>query len=242
MGIASWTKKHYVVSADEAATDDITAVEHSIAKWKGLRPQVLSKHGLTVDHVGDLVSDDPDEEFSIDRSTCAMCVLDSKRARACCDSCSYREVHGEICAGREDSPYDVWTETQDPEPMIKALKKVRKALKKKTEVQDNPYLQLIAAAYSAWEQGDKGGYVCDCFMKVSEGPSYVVNLIKDWIRNRIDRKFSVVEYLYPGEYIRSTDLSTIEQTHIREFREQMFTEMREHFSMKKYAKVVRSWE
>lgn len=44
MSLETWKQEFYPVSAEEAVVDAIAAVNHSIKKWEGLRPNTLANH------------------------------------------------------------------------------------------------------------------------------------------------------------------------------------------------------
>ena len=149
MTLATWTPLHYTTSArlflKEAftPTNKLAAVEHSLKKWEGLRPEVLAKHGLTLDrnnNVNDV--NNVNDLLNIDSTTCALCALVLHREAEDehgyeCDSCPLAEARGGYacdCSTPDEiednddgddeyvSPWDMWQCHGDPEPMIAALK------------------------------------------------------------------------------------------------------------------------
>lgn len=125
MSLESWKKKYYPISACE--TDEADQVKHSLKKWKGLRAENLAEFGLSI--CGDGYVTDRYEILSISDRTCSLCYHHtSKCGDRDCDGCPYVKLFGETCFGI-NGPFAAWTYDQDPEPMIKNLKKLNKAVK-----------------------------------------------------------------------------------------------------------------
>lgn len=141
MSLETWKQEFYPVSAEEAVVDAITAVDHSIKKWEGLRPNTLANHQICTSasnrRIGEFTSlHDIDSHFIIAAETCALCVLNEYRCDGKyygCDMCPIVEVTGRPCDGsfyddddEEDvSPWNIWLLTADPEPMIALLYQTR---------------------------------------------------------------------------------------------------------------------
>lgn len=133
MSLNSWKRKYYKGRIRSAAADPLSAVKHSLKKWKGLRPDKLEEHGLVVSW-GDVVNPVTGKAFVVNNETCALCVM-CQTATGCadCGKCPVVEVTGKTCDGRSgnDSAYGTWIRDNNPEPMIKLLKHVRDKLKEK---------------------------------------------------------------------------------------------------------------
>lgn len=133
MGIATWKREYYKGRLRDAARDPLSAVEHSIKKWKGLRSKNLKAHGL-VPSWGDIVDQATNKVFTIDVTTCALCKMCGTGSddQTLCIKCPIVKVTGRTCDGRDgsSSAYGDWTRDDDPEPMIKLLKHVRREIKK----------------------------------------------------------------------------------------------------------------
>lgn len=150
MSIASWKKEFYSKPARKFRVKDqqeptlkqeLAAVGHSIIKWTGLRQENLDKHQLRpsddnycID--GPAVDGSKDyDEIEIDAGTCALCEQNSSH----CESCPIVRATGATChwravpdmvkpppeAQEKLSPYFVWLNRQNPEPMIRLLERTR---------------------------------------------------------------------------------------------------------------------
>jgi hypothetical protein len=139
MSLSSWKKEFYKGRIKKAARDPLSAVEHSLRKWKGLRAKNIEAHKVKISY-GDVVNPITDNSFSIDADSCALCQMckyDDGYSRIDCSKCPIVKVTGRVCDGSAatPSPYGVWVKQNDPEPMIKVLKQVRKQLKEEQRVQ-----------------------------------------------------------------------------------------------------------
>lgn len=125
MSIVSWKKEYYPVPAEES--DISAAIEHSLRKWKGLRPEALKEHQVTCES-GLLRSCDfattshqTRPYFPIDAESCSLCVHYYCDGTTTCGYCPLYATLGDRCDEESTSPYMVFLKTRDPEPMIKAL-------------------------------------------------------------------------------------------------------------------------
>lgn len=131
MGIGSWKKEHYKGRVRDAARGPMRATEHSLVKWKGLRPAVLAKHGLQAfeDH---LVNDKGATVFEVGAENCALCMYDDHIKDPLllysCDACPLYQATLMKCA-HPKSPYMHWYRTGDPEYMIRCLEITKHSLK-----------------------------------------------------------------------------------------------------------------
>lgn len=135
MSLADWKDEFYPHDAEEATEED--AVEHSLRKWEGLRPENLKKH--KVHTIGSDLEDDEDDYLDIDWSTCALCRVHSTSGDMCgededesCGRCPLQAVLEGPHAYGCKVPYQIWLESHDPLPMIEALK-LAQAYEKKGE-------------------------------------------------------------------------------------------------------------
>jgi hypothetical protein len=128
MSLFTWKQK-YFSDIHEAAEDPITAVEHSLKKWKGLKAKNLAKHDLKI-VMNDVYDPDLEIELGIDSGSCALCLWSGRDCEDDydCTQCPIYEITGKVCDGL-GSPFAAWLEHNDPEPMIKVLKHCRKHLK-----------------------------------------------------------------------------------------------------------------
>lgn len=130
MTIKSWTNEYYPVTSDDCLEGSQFA--HSKLKWKGLRPEHLKRHELTIDHHDNLVNQDPDDPatFVISGATCALCVqaytkwADERYVgdKLYCEFCQIFLLTGHTC----HDEFSKWVTDHDPEPMIALLSRVSK--------------------------------------------------------------------------------------------------------------------
>ena len=119
MSKETWLEEYYPVPSDsaEARSSDRAAIEHSLHKWRGLRPDVLKAHGVMA--IGRGLREDMDEEpfIYIAGSSCALCM----RHDEICETCPLFNHEDETACDGEGREYHEWTYKHDPEPMIVAL-------------------------------------------------------------------------------------------------------------------------
>lgn len=131
MTLDTWKREFYWVDADTVSSRSwAECVEHSIRKWEGLRPEALARHGLVKD--GKAIFDPTSHiDLWISGTTCALCQKDlSTDGHRFCETCPLYAALGEARCDElsdedadDDSPYGIWCDTGDPEPMIAALNK-----------------------------------------------------------------------------------------------------------------------
>ena len=122
MSIKTWEQEYYPEEADAVEADE--ALNHSILKWTGLRAENLAEHDVESGGDSDL-SDNEGGRFSVNSSTCALCHMyynDSSWAgdHRCMDCPIYQSAG---CSCRRE--YRIYSERQDPEPMIKLLRSIK---------------------------------------------------------------------------------------------------------------------
>lgn len=130
MTLKTWMEEFYQVGACTA--DKEYAIEHSLRKWEGLRPENLAKHDCRV--ISFVVHDQADSRFNIASDSCALCVhycLETDEGTDC-ESCPLSIARGgHACdVAREDeecSPWSAMIQGQYPEPMIVWLQKTKDA-------------------------------------------------------------------------------------------------------------------
>ena len=115
MSLQSWKKEFYPTEASDI-DNTLDAIEHSITKWKGLLPENLSKHGLEVDDGS--IWDSNKGYMVISAGTCALCQLFIERD---CPDCPLKNYLGKRCDEGDDSPYIIFSLSNNPQPMIEAL-------------------------------------------------------------------------------------------------------------------------
>lgn len=122
-----WKQEYYPVPAGAVTREEAAA--HSLRKWEGLRPEVLREHGLYVRNAV-LRYGEHQTLLSIDAFSCALCVHHALQIDGDgCRSCPLFQVLGNrTCDGQEEeeypntAPYSIFANTDDPEPMIAALR------------------------------------------------------------------------------------------------------------------------
>lgn len=120
-----WIEEFYPVEAEQAAGSDAEALQHSLKKWQGLRPENLGKHGVirgpfTTLHAAG--SEDP--LIYVDGSSCALC----KRYEAGCKPCPlYAANGGRTCAEsgplENVSAWGAYVRYGSPERMIALIER-----------------------------------------------------------------------------------------------------------------------
>lgn len=125
MTLKKWMEKYYPVPADKVKKKDaLAAVE---LKWSGLTLATLKKYGL--ERSAKAVYDDNDKIF-IDDNTCALCALYMDKEDFSCSKCPLFKERGAACDQPFDnSPYSAFTMGGDPRPMLRLIRKAKKAQK-----------------------------------------------------------------------------------------------------------------
>ena len=132
MSLESWKRQFY----PRERVGAIGAIEHSIRKWEGLRPENLKAHKLSKmigshDITDELLMARGDEihwtdSFNIDSDTCALCIRHDDECRRC-ELAIARDGLDCFHSNEEEtiSPFHAWSQYADPEPMIFWLVKTR---------------------------------------------------------------------------------------------------------------------
>lgn len=128
MSIKTWKAEFY--SRPLKKFTKVQAIEHSLRKWIGLRPENREKHLASI-YMFSWLRDYKGELFEIDSVSCALCVkyhqdYDSEFEVSRCETCPLYQSLGVPCDDREgdiDQPWVLWVDKADPEPMISALQK-----------------------------------------------------------------------------------------------------------------------
>ena len=133
MSISSWKEEFYIPVWNVPEGDESAAIAQSLQKFRGLRQEVLAKHGLTrigsegrmYPKIGELGG----SWFDIDATSCALCdqyyLTFPGDDHGCADCPLYKEL-GNMTCYEDDAPYNVWYLRNDPEPMIEVLEKMLK--------------------------------------------------------------------------------------------------------------------
>ena len=120
MSLKTWKEKHYNIRATQVLPED--AVEHGLRKWEGLDAKTLKEHGLELDYIY-LIDINSGDTLPITGSTCSLCrIYIDYAGENRCSKCPLFEILGEPCDDNPTSPYSIFLATQDPQPMIEALK------------------------------------------------------------------------------------------------------------------------
>lgn len=132
MSLNSWKKEFYIGRVRSAGKDPLKAVEHSLRKWEGLRPNNLKKHGMIISHA-EVYNPKTHNSLPIDCTTCALChsTLDEYDSIDC-NECTITKATGSRCDGN-NSPYSALLDDGNPKKMIKVLKKSQAYLKKEAK-------------------------------------------------------------------------------------------------------------
>lgn len=139
MSIASWKKQFYPITAKAAAKQgDLEAAEHSLQKWEGVAAKHLAAHGL--EKVGSRLQGGG-SFFYFDGKTCSLCerfydaAVDVENYTGC-RTCPLAQTLKRPCTWMNEDgsdsfgPYEQWVEDGDPQPMIAALRKTVRRLRR----------------------------------------------------------------------------------------------------------------
>lgn len=118
MSIATWKKEFY---SPISKVSKKNAVQHSLTKWIGLRPENIEKHDLEINLYSEVYDPESMREFGINDTSCALCKWHQYSNEGCCETCPFVVHLGRTCDKDEHSPFFAWEENHDPEPMIKDL-------------------------------------------------------------------------------------------------------------------------
>lgn len=137
MSVFHWRQAYYRGRVLAAAKDPISATRHSLLKWEGAHPQVLKQFGVRVVN-GRITNIDPSSgaSFSFNANTCALCHYTFNQVHAdrtdmpfsppnlqdCKRACPLYETVGDGCSDKAGNPWGEFLWTDDPEPMIQALR------------------------------------------------------------------------------------------------------------------------
>ena len=98
-----------------------------LEKWIGLREDNIEKHGCYLEDLD--LKDSEENVFQITGRTCQLC--ENYYSSTACKSCPLYKI-GKYCDD-EGSPYRIFAETGNPEPMIQALTRISGELPQRTE-------------------------------------------------------------------------------------------------------------
>lgn len=118
MSGATWLKEHYPIPASEVSGQD--AVQHSLQKWRGLRPEALDKHHCFLDRLRVKDKSTQEEVLFIDSGSCSLCTWYANHVPRCVD-CPLYKKRDWACDMGLHAPWITFTRDSDPEPMIRIL-------------------------------------------------------------------------------------------------------------------------
>ena len=120
MSLATWKKEFYPIKANKVSKKN--AVAHSIQKWKGLLPENLCKHCVSIDECGNVTDGSFDGTLGINTQTCALCFHFGPETDNCDDCPLFQTRSGHNCDdtrdGEQEPPFGEYRDDQDPMPML----------------------------------------------------------------------------------------------------------------------------
>ena len=120
MSLKTWKAKYYPTPASECKAG-LSAVNHSLRKWRGLTNAVLTKHGLTLNGAR-LIDAQYCWMLDIDGGSCALCVHYAESIDGTiCGDCPLRRHLGKRCDETDDMPFRRFSKGGNVQPMIQAL-------------------------------------------------------------------------------------------------------------------------
>lgn len=126
--IHPWLEEFYSIEAGLLIGDpDTELVKHAIKKWNGAREENLDKHDVHIADRNEIWSTD-EPIIIFDTDTCALCQVYFSVWSETCGECPLYRYLGARCFDRADGPYTTFLNTQNPEPMIRALEGTLKML------------------------------------------------------------------------------------------------------------------
>ena len=143
MSIETWKAEFYPIAAEH--TNKGGAIDHSLQKWLGLRPENLAKHEVELFEgmVIELGDADCINAVVIDGGSCSLCHhyldhdWDENDHETACYDCPLCKVRGGQCDDEIEeewendklAPWQAFTRDEDREPMIIWLTKTKEANK-----------------------------------------------------------------------------------------------------------------
>ena len=148
MSLQSWKNEFYPTLASQhrpatTTTNPIPIISHGLQKWIGLRQANLNKHSCQLDS-NNVIYEHDFGLLPINGKSCALCeayisrdVIDQD-SNLECRKCPLAKSQGRCCDGYNDdgiddrndgddndipTPWELWLQFNDPEPMIAALQK-----------------------------------------------------------------------------------------------------------------------
>lgn len=135
MSLESWKREFYRIPASQVSKG--WALRHSLKKWIGLRPMNRKKHNVSLSveriqlvntsDIGRSRDGDDVDCLKIGAESCALCEHFDNKKR--CENCPLIQA-GIVNCKFYDSPYDKFMEDGSVVPMIKALQKAQKWMRR----------------------------------------------------------------------------------------------------------------
>ena len=127
MTIGKWKKKFY----PSGPITKNNALDRSLLLWEGLHPETLEQYGLEKGKSFGVWG--PDQtEFNVYADTEPLCqvYMQNQTPSKACQQCPLYKVRNAKCyesvgGGSKLSPYLEWTQNDNPDEMIKLLKKAK---------------------------------------------------------------------------------------------------------------------
>lgn len=129
MSLETWKKEFYSEKPKKSFTKK-QAIEHSLKKWKGLTEENIKKHNCSLNDEFLTENKGDDDYLRIDGGSCSLCVKyyiekDFEFRESRCEKCPLFKSLGHKCDNifNADAPYIIFTNENNPLPMIEALQK-----------------------------------------------------------------------------------------------------------------------
>jgi len=123
--LLQWEAKYYSVPANAVMKKD--ALQHDLKFWLGMRKSILSESEIWVESVRNIRRlSDGTNHLMINTSASALCF--HYYEEELCGECPLAKQLEAPCDSYFGAPWQIFTRTQNPNPMILFLKRAKKAL------------------------------------------------------------------------------------------------------------------
>lgn len=133
-GLKSWLKAFYKPITKARTWSDKKCFEHTLKKYEGTTPKVLTKYKLRRDTA---VLEDVSHDFAaFNHDSCSLCkkyynyLANNPCTNNPCKGCPI-DTSGVRCGVLSKNPYSVFVSTGNPKPMIELMKKLISQCNKK---------------------------------------------------------------------------------------------------------------
>lgn len=147
MSVYTW-KEEFYPTYPESASDIHEAIYHCLHKWKGMLPENSDRHGIMHINGDHDILDKDDHFFAMDNTSCALCIMMNDVYHNCPLSIVGNQPC--YCTG---APYDVWHDTGDARPLVRALidaKRLFKRIKRKEDAEAKDIQRNSPLAMPTW--------------------------------------------------------------------------------------------